>query len=56
MKRGQSIVDWQHKEDVQRVMRRDIKRALRRVGGLTEEQLNELAASMVGIARQKLAR
>jgi hypothetical protein len=35
-------------------MRRDIKRELRLLGGLTEEQLNELAASIVEIARRKL--
>src|SRR5207248_3171165 len=39
MAQGQAIVDWQHKEDVQRVMRRDIKRELRNLGGLTEEEL-----------------
>ena len=37
------------------VMRRDIKRELRNLGGLTEEELTELAASMVEIARRKLA-
>jgi type I restriction enzyme R subunit len=51
--RGQAIVDWHNKEDVQRVMRRDIKRELRQLEGLTEEQLNELAASIVEIARQQ---
>ncbi|HEY8884858.1 MAG TPA: hypothetical protein VIO35_06070, partial [Chloroflexota bacterium] len=54
MKAGQSIVDWQNKEDVLRIMRRDIKRELRRTGGLTEEQTNELAASMVEIARRQV--
>jgi type I restriction enzyme R subunit len=52
---AQAIIDWQHKEDVQRVLRRDIKRDLRQLGGLSEEHLNELAASMVEIARRKLA-
>lgn len=56
MAAGQSIVDWQHKEDVQRIMRRDTKRELRRLEGLSEEELNELAARMVEIARRKLAR
>lgn len=54
--RGQAIVDWHNKEDVQRVMRRDIKRELRQLEGLTEEQLNELAASMVEIARRRTIR
>ncbi len=53
---GQAIVDWQNKEDVQRVMRRDIKRELRQLSNHSEEQLNELAASMVEIARRKHAR
>ena len=56
MAAGQAIVDWQNKEDVQRLMRRDIKRELRRLGELTEEQLNDLAASMVEIARRKTIR
>lgn len=56
MQAGQGIVDWQNKEDVQRQMRRDIKRELRRLGGFSEEQLNELAASMVEMSRRKLSR
>jgi len=53
---GQAIVDWQNKADVQRVMRRDIKRELRKLGDLSEDQLNELAASMVEIARRRVTR
>lgn len=53
---GQAIVDWQNKEEVLRLMRRDIKRELRRVGGLSEEQLNSLAASIVELARRRAAR
>jgi type I restriction enzyme R subunit len=56
MSRSQAIVDWQNKEDVQRVMRRDIKRELRKLGGLMEEEVEELARSMVEIARRKAAR
>ena len=52
MERGQAIVDWQDNEEVQRQMRRDIKRELRAAGGLTEEQLNELVSSMIEIARR----
>lgn len=55
MTKGQAIVDWQNKEDVQRIMRRDIKRELRKVPGFSDEELNVLAASMVEIARRKLA-
>lgn len=56
MAEGQLIVDWHNKEDVQRVMRRDIKRELRKLSHLTEEQLNELASSMVEIAKRRRAR
>ncbi|MCZ2111341.1 MAG: HsdR family type I site-specific deoxyribonuclease, partial [Dehalococcoidia bacterium] len=52
MQRGQSIIDWQRNEDVMRVMRRDIKRELRAAGELSEDQLNELVASMVEMARR----
>jgi len=50
---GERIVDWRSREDVQRVMRRDIKRELRKVGGFSEEQLDDLARSMVEIARHR---
>ena len=50
------IVDWEHRDDVQRAMRRDIKRELRAAGGLTEEGLDELARTMVEIARRRNAR
>ena len=53
MARSQAIIDWQHNEDVLRVMRRDMKRELRALGNLSEEQLNELVTSMVEIARRK---
>jgi len=56
MDKGQAIVDWQSKADVQRVMRRDIKRELRKLDGLIEEEIEELARSMVEIARRKAAR
>lgn len=56
MARGQAIIDWQSKEDVLRVMRRDIKRELRRLDGLGEEEIEELARSMVEIARRRAAR
>jgi type I restriction enzyme R subunit len=55
MARSQSIVDWQNNDDVLRLMRRDIKRELRAVGHLSEEQLNGLAANMVEIARRRQA-
>jgi type I restriction enzyme R subunit len=56
MRRGQSIIDWYVNEDVQREMRRDIKRELRELDGLSEEDVEDLARSMVNIARRKAAR
>jgi type I restriction enzyme R subunit len=56
MRRGQSIIDWHANEDVQREMRRDIKRELRELDGLSEDDVEDLARSMVDIARRKAAR
>ena len=56
MRVGQAILDWQNKEDVQRTMRRDIKRELRKVGDLPEEEIEDLARRMVEIGRSKAAR
>lgn len=56
MRRGQSIIEWYANEDVQREMRRDIKRELRELNGLSEEDVEDLARSMVDIARRKAAR
>ena len=56
IKDHQTIVDWEHRDDVQRAMRRDIKRELRAAGELTEEGLDELARTMVEIARRRNAR
>jgi hypothetical protein len=54
MRDGQKIIDWENREDVQRIMRRDIKRELRKVANLTEEELDELARRVVDIARSRL--
>jgi type I restriction enzyme R subunit len=56
MRRGQSIIDWYTNEDVQREMRRDIKRELRALAGRPEEEIEDLARTMVDIARRKAAR
>ena len=53
IKRHQSIVDWHLREDVQRRMRRDIKRALREAGELSEPELDELARNMVDVSRRR---
>ena len=52
----QNLVDWQHREDVLRSMRRDIKRELRPLGDLTETELDEMVRTMVEVARRRLAR
>lgn len=48
-----AVVEWQSNLEVQRVMRRDIKRQLRRVGALSEERLDEFAHRIVSIARER---
>ena len=49
--RHKDVIDWQTNLDVQREMRRDIKRELRPTGEYTEEQLDELANRIVELAR-----
>ncbi len=56
MRKGQSIIDWYTNDDVQREMRRDIKRELRELDSLSAEDVEDLARSMVDIARRKAAR
>ena len=46
------IVDWRENLDVQREMRRDIKRLLRKAGR-DEEELDELARRVVEVARRR---
>ena len=46
------VIDWQSNLDVQREMRRDIKRELRPTEDYTEEQLDDLANRIVQLARQ----
>ena len=48
------VVDWQSNDDVQRLMRRDIKRELRPTGDYTEERLDELANQTVELARRRI--
>ena len=42
-----TIVDWQTNDDVQRIMRRDIKHQLRPIGDFTEPQIDNLAVRIV---------
>lgn len=50
-----SFVDWQHKEDVQRQMRRAIKERLRSAG-IDPAAIEAATASMMDVARKSLAR
>jgi len=56
VERHRAVVDWQSNLEVQRQMRRDVKRELRPAGGYTEEQLDELAARVVELARRRSRR
>ena len=47
------IVDWQSNAEVQREMRRDIKRRLRNAGQFPEARLELLASQMVAMAKQQ---
>ena len=47
------VVDWHLNPDVQREMRRDIKRELRPTGDYTEDQLDDLANRIVELARRR---
>lgn len=51
--RYRGIVDWHENYDVQRQMRRDIKRELRGSAGLSEEELEALTQKMVEVARHQ---
>ena len=49
-----SIIDWHENLDVQREMRRDIKRRLRDTGHYDEDELDELVRQVVEVARRRL--
>lgn len=49
-----AIVDWRENLDVQREMRRDIKRLLRDTGRYAEDELDELVRQVVEVARRRL--
>ena len=53
LNRHKAVVDWQSNQEVQREMRRDIKRELRESGNYTEERLDELANQIVELARRR---
>ena len=56
IERHSDVIDWQSNLEVQREMRRDIKRELRDKGEYTEERLDELAHQIVEAARQRAGR
>ena len=53
IQRHSVVIDWSSNLEVQREMRRDIKRALRGTGDFTEERLDELAHRIVEVARRR---
>ena len=55
VEKHRAVVEWQSNLEVQRVMRRDIKRELRGLGAFSEEHLDEFAHQIVGMARQRSA-
>ncbi len=56
IERHRDVIDWTSNLEVQREMRRDIKRELRETGEYTEERLDELAHQIVEAARQRAGR
>ena len=53
IKQHAGVVEWQSNPDVQRLMRRDIKRELRLSGNYGEPQLDELANRIVELAQHR---
>ena len=48
------VVDWQSNLEVQREMRRDVKRKLRKTLGDDEERLERLAGQILDLARRRV--
>lgn len=51
-----AVIDWIHKEDVQRAMRREIKRYLRMNYSIPPARIEELTTSLMDLARVHLSR
>lgn len=49
------MIDWTRKDDVQREMRREIKRHLR-AAGYADEQLEAVTAKLMDLARVRLGK
>lgn len=55
LQKHRAIVDWQENLDVQREMRRDIKRSLRDTGRYAEPELEDIVRQVLEIARRRLS-
>jgi len=55
LQKHRAIVDWQENLDVQREMRRDIKRILRDTGRYAESELDDIVRQVVEVARRRLS-
>ena len=55
LQKHRAIVDWQENLDVQREMRRDIKRILRDTGRHAESELDDIVRQVVEVARRRLS-
>ena len=56
MAQHRAVVDWQSNQEVQRLMRRDIKRVLRDDEKYTEAELDDLANRIVDAFRSRGSR
>ena len=54
--RHKDVIDWQSNPDVQKRMRRDIKRLLRPSGNYSEQDLDKLANQIVELSRRRVER
>jgi len=53
--RGLAVIDWTQKDDVQREMRREIKRRLR-AAGFVDDRIEPMTGRLMELARARLAR
>lgn len=54
IQKHRAIIDWRENLDVQREMRRDIKRLLRGAGRYDEDELDDFVRQVVEVARRRL--
>ena len=53
LKAHTTVIDWQSNLEIQREMRRDIKRQLRKTGARPDDELDRLANQIVEVARRR---